>query len=398
MARTLRVGLLIESSRSYGRDLLAGIAAYARAYGPWVFHHEERSLGDPLPAALRWWRPDGVLARLENRSMVRRLRNFRVPTVDLLHVEGVRGIPGVIANGEAIARLAADHLLQLGLKHFAYCGLPGVSFSDQRGRCFARAISSRGFQVDAFSQHRSLRARGLADIECEARAGADRLAAWLRALPKPVGLMACNDMRALQVLSACREAEIRVPDEVAVVGVDNDSVQCELCDPPLSSVDVDARQIGYRAAALLDRMMRGRGAAPRMTLVDPVGVVARRSTDVLALADRETAEMVRYARDHACEGLAPANLARHMSVSRSTLERRFAGNLGHSVHREIVRARLERVKELLATSDLPMAEIARLTGFAYVESLQRTFKAAAGQTPGQYRAARRGPKAMAAVG
>jgi LacI family transcriptional regulator len=389
MSQPLRIALLIESSRSYGRNLLSGIAAYGRVYGPWVFYHEERSLGDPLPAALKQWRPQGILARMENRTLIRKLRRLGVPTVDLLHEEGMPGIPGVISNGKAIVQLAIDHLRQLRLKHFAYCGLPNVVFSDQRCRHFVRGFAALGYRVDVFAQRRSARARGLANIERNARSHADALAAWLRTLPKPVGLMACNDMRAFQVLSVCREAGILVPDEVAVIGVDNDPVQCELCNPPLSSVDNNAQRVGYQAAALLHRMIQRRGAVPRRILVKPIGVVARRSTDVLAVANRETIEIVRYIHDHACEGLTPARLARQMAMSRSTLERRFAQYLGHSVNREILRVRLNRVKELLITSNLTLGEIARLAGFSYVETMQRTFKNREGQTPGQYRNCRR---------
>jgi LacI family transcriptional regulator len=170
-----------------------------------------------------------------------------------------------------------------------------------------------------------------------------------------------------------------------------------LCDPPLSSVDNNAQRVGYEAAALLDRMMRRRGPVPKMTLVEPAGVVARRSTDVLAIAEREVAEVVRHVRDHACAGLTPARLAQHSAVSRSTLERWFAQHLGRSVYDEICRVRLDRVKELLMTSDLPLGEIARRSGFAYAETMQRVFKSAVGQTPGRYRKRRRVVGAAAAV-
>jgi len=202
--------------------------------------------------------------------------------------------------------------------------------------------------------------------------------------------MACNDMRAYQVLNACRECGIVVPDEVALIGVDNDAVQCELCDPPLSSVDNNAQRVGYEAAALLYRMIQRRRPTPKMILVEPTGVVARRSTDVLAIADREVVEIVRYVRDQACEGITPERLVKHTAVSRSTLERWFTKHVGHSVNDEIRLAKIDRVKDLLVTSNLSLDEIARLAGFAYVETMQRFFKNAVGQTPGQHRSSRRG--------
>jgi LacI family transcriptional regulator len=373
---------------------LAGIAAYARVFGPWTFHHEERALGDPMPAALRQWRPEGIIGRLENAALVRQVRRLRLPVVDVLHEEGLPGIPGVVPDQDAVVRLAIEHLRQRRLEHFAYCGLPGVVFSDQRCRRFVEQLAAEGHRVDVFPAEPAKRlpveSKGLGQIEKDAMRRAGALAVWLRGLPKPVGLMACNDMRAYQVLSVCREQGILVPDEVAVIGVDNDPVQCELCDPPLSSVDNNAQRVGYEAAALLDRLLRQPASAvPRMTLVEPSGVVARRSTDVLAIADRQVVEVVRYIREHACEGLTPEELVRHTALSRSTLERWCARHLGQSVNQEICRVRLQRVQELLTTSDLPLGEIAQRSGFAYAETMQRVFKSTLGETPGEYRSRRR---------
>lgn len=398
MLTPLRIALLIESSRSYGRNLLAGIAAYARVFGPWTFFHEERALGDPMPAGLTHWRPQGVIARLENDGIVRGVRRLNLPTVAVLHEHGVPGIPGVVADRQAVVRLAVEHLLKRRLDNFAYCGLPGVAFSDERCRLFAEHLAALGHHVEVFGGRLASRKKiGLAEMEKEAMRHADELAKWLHGLPKPVGLMACNDMRAYQVLGVCRERGILVPDEVAVIGVDNDTVQCELCDPPLSSVDNNAQRVGYEAAALLDRMIRGHGPVPEMTLVEPAGVVARRSTDVLAIARREVVEIVRHVRERACMGLTPESLARHTALSRSTLERWFAKYLGRSVNDEISRVRLDRVKELLITSDLSLGEIARLSGFNHVETMQRVFKSVVGQTPGRYRVSRRVVGVAAAV-
>lgn len=397
MPEPLRVALLVESSRSYGRNLLAGIAAYARVFGPWTFYHEERALGDPMPARLKDWRPQGIIARMESKMLARHVRRLGLPTVDVLHEEGLPGIPGVVPDQAAVVRLAVEHLMERGLEHFAYCGLPGVIFSEERCRGFVQSLAAAGHRVEVFDGRRSARTSGLAECEKDALRHADELAAWLRRLPKPVGLMACNDMRAYQVFTVCREYGILVPDEVALIGVDNDVVQCELCDPPLSSVDNNSERVGYEAAALLDRMIQGRGPVPPLTFVEPAGVVARRSTDVLSIANREVVDIVRHVREHACEGLTPGGLAQHAALSRSTLERWFLKHLGRSVNEEICRVRLHRIKELLVSSDLPLREIARLSGFAYAETMHRVFRSAVGQTPGQYRNRRRVAGAAGAI-
>ncbi len=187
---------------------------------------------------------------------------------------------------------------------------------------------------------------------------------------------------------ACAENGIPVPDAVSIIGVDNDPVLCELSDPPLSSVDPNARKIGYKGAALLSDIINGH-PTPRTVLIEPAGVVSRQSTEILAIPDEDFAQVVRYLREHACGGLTVEALTEHAMISRSTLERWFEKNLGHSPAAEITRVRIERVKELLSISNLALGEIARLAGFTHLETLFRIFKKFTGQTPGEYRKALR---------
>jgi LacI family transcriptional regulator len=197
--------------------------------------------------------------------------------------------------------------------------------------------------------------------------------------------MACNDFRGIQALDACRRAGIAVPEEVAVIGVDNEELVCKLAYPPLCSVDPGARSIGYEAAALLDRLMRGepRPAAP--LLIPPVGVIARLSTDVNAIADPDVATAMRFIREHACEGIGVDDVLSHVAVSRSVLQRRFRNLLGRSIHAMIASVRLERAKQLLLETDLPLAVIAKRAGYTHGEYLCSAFRQATGFPPGTYR-------------
>ena len=215
-----------------------------------------------------------------------------------------------------------------------------------------------------------------------------RMGSWLRELPKPVGLMACNDVRAYQVSNACREAGLEVPDQVAIIGVDNDPTLCELATPPLTSIDPNAAKVGYEAAALLHRLIEANGPPPQEVLIEPTGIVSRRSSDVLAIPDRDVVEAVRCVRDRACQGFTVEDLVEHTAVSRSTLDRWFSKHLGHSVSDEITRVRIERVKELLATTNLVVEELSRLAGFSHPETMYRLFKESSGQTPSDFRRAR----------
>jgi LacI family transcriptional regulator len=209
---------------------------------------------------------------------------------------------------------------------------------------------------------------------------------WILRLPKPVGLMACNDMRGQQVLDACRALEVTVPDEVAVIGADNDEVICTLSEPPLSSVVPDTERIGFEAAVLLAQMMAGGPQPAAKVFVEPCGLITRRSTEVLAMEDRQMATAARFIREHACEAIDVSDVLRVVPLSRSTLDRRFRQIIGHSPKDEILRVRLNRAKQLLAETDFPQALIAEKVGFEHVEYLSRIFKKRVGKTPSEFRA------------
>lgn len=384
-----QVALLVESSRVYGRGVLRGIGKYVQAHGNWKVYHTERKLSEMAPPWLRTWRGDGVIARIENQKLAGRIRQLRLPVVDLFEHENMGGVPAVLTDNDAIARLAAEHLLGRGLEHFAYCGLPGVYSSDERCGCFVRHVAAAGHEVSVYDPPRRHRKPHIAASEDYALRYEDTLARWIRSLPKPVGLMACNDLCAQHVLMVCDGSGLAVPEEVAVIGVDNDEVICGLARPPLSSIEQNPEEVGYQAAALLDRLMQGKAPPRRKIVVEPRGVTARQSTDFVAVADVDTAAALHYIREHACDGIDVDDVLAHVPVSRRTLERRFATLLGHSPRDMIAGTQLEQVKRLLSMTDYQLAKIAQLTGFHYVESMCVLFKRTTGQTPGQYRRALR---------
>lgn len=384
MALRLRIALLIGASRQYRRDLLRGITDYARVHGPWSFYHEEQIRGSVVPSWLKRWEGDGILARLESQSQVEEVQRKGLPTVDLLGRFAIEGIPSFDNDSQAVARLGSDHLLDRGFEQFAYCGLPGTHYSDNACACFVKRLEQLGYPVSVYKSP----SRNTVETAAAEKRGLlyeEDLARWLDSLPKPLGIMACNDLRAQQVLNACNVRDIAVPDDVAVLGADNDEVLCGLSDPPLSSIDPNARRMGYEAAALLEQMIRGEKPPREKTLIEPAGIVTRRSTDVLAIADRTVAAAIQYIRDHATEGLTVDEVLHHVNISRSTLERRFTKYLGRSPKAEILRVQLLNVKHFLAETDYPLAKIARLAGFNHVENMCNFFKQRLDVTPGQYR-------------
>jgi LacI family transcriptional regulator len=385
MANPLRVGLLIEASPEFGRGVLTGITDYATAHGHWTFFHYERVVSDAMPSQLKLWKPNGILAMIRSPKLGRDIKRLKLLAVDLFGAHRIDGVPVVGSNQDEIVRLAADHLLERGLKHFAYCGIPGVRYSDDRCARFADYLGKTGYAVDVFQSSQSFDLMDVSPAEIKNWLRRSTLAAWLHGLPKPVGLMACNDARAQQVLNVCAAGAIAVPEEVAVIGVDNDELISRLCQPPLSSVQTNTHRIGYTAAEVLDQMIAGRKPPEQQINVRPLGVVTRQSTDVLAFADTEVARAVRFIRDHACSGIDVHDVLHEVSMTRSTLARHFVKVLGRGPKEEMNRVQIERVMELLSTTDYSLATIARLTGFNYIESMCKLFKKRTGRSPGEYR-------------
>lgn len=373
--RRRQVALLIETSNAYARGLLQGVVHYIREHQPWSFHLMEQGRGDDPPAWLDGWKGDGIIARIETPRIAAAVVKTRLPAVDLSAARLVLSLPWVETDDELISRVAAEHLLERGFRHFAFCGDTRFNWSLWREQHFAARVRTAGHDCRCYRPS----ATG------DATAQVAEIAAWLKSLPKPVGIMACYDSRGQQVLDACRNAGFAVPDEVAVIGVDNDELLCELASPPLSSVIPDAHRAGYAAAARLDRLMAGKTVAPTAELVPPLGVASRQSTDALALDDKDIVQAVRLIREHACEGINVADVLRAVPLSRRVLEQRFQKLLGRTPREEILQVRLARVKQLLGETELALYQIAERTGFEHVEYLSVVFKRETGLTPSAWR-------------
>ena len=378
--RPPRVALLVETSNAYGRGLLAGVAEYVQVHGPWSVYLPEAGRADESAAArLRGWRGDGVLVRAEDRRTARAAAACSRAVVDLSAAGLLPAAPAVHSDVRAEAALAFEHLWERGFRHLGFCGVSDYPWVRWQRERFTDLAAAAGAVVWAHVEPlRQTGARGWT-------ADRDALAAWLVGLPKPVGIFACYDLRGQQVLDACRSVGMRIPDDVAVVGVDDDAVRCSLSDPPLSSVAPDTRRVGYLAAELLARLMSGRPVPAGMRVVPPLGVSARRSTDALAVADPDVSAALRYVRDHSCEPITVDDLLAEVALSRRSLEARFERLVGRTPHAEILRCRVERAKQLLGTTDLPIKSVAAGVGVRTPEYLSVLFRRAVGVTPSAYR-------------
>ncbi|MFN3189021.1 MAG: substrate-binding domain-containing protein [Aureliella sp.] len=375
------VALLIETSNAYARALLDGILSYTRSNLPWSLYVPEQERGALPPNWIAQWNGDGIIARIESEAIAGVLTSLEIPIVDVSAARHVPSTPFVETNDEKIAKLAVSHFTERGFENFAYCGDPGFAWSNLRKDFFTSGVEKLGGVVDHFESTPQFSARYSWNNEKK------RLARWLSELPKPTAVFACYDIKAQQILEVCRELRIAVPESIAVLGVDNDRLLCELCSPPLSSVIPDAIETGYQAAALLDRMMSGEKVAAEGHLIDPVGVKTRQSTDVLAIEDSEVARAVQFIRENHWRGIDVSDVMKTCSLTRRVLDKRFKASLGRTTHQEILRLRLERVKRMLVETKLPLAEVALRCGFDNPEYLPVVFRREIGQSPSDFRRA-----------
>ncbi|MGI9445603.1 MAG: substrate-binding domain-containing protein [Rubripirellula sp.] len=410
------VALLIETSNGHGRGLLDGVVAYVKELADWSVFLTEQERGAVPPNWLKNWCGDGIIARIETDDIADQLRGLHVPIVDLSATRHVKGIPWTSTDDSAIAALGVQHFMDRGFHNLAYCGDPGFAWSNlrrDRYRELTLAAERKFFEYQ--STHRY---DPLFDWEQEKT----RLGHWLTTLPRPVAIMACYDFQAQQVLDACRQSRIAVPESVAVLGVDDDRLICELAEPSLSSIIQDTHATGYEAARLLDEMMDAQLTASRPQhpsnnhhsldrsnyprdkslsklttttdpplLTKPLGIMVRESTDTLAIDDHEISEALQYIRRHAHANIRVADVLKTLSLSRRSLEHRFKKLVGRTPHEEIQRVRLNSVKRLLSETELSIAAIAERSGYEHGEYMTAVFRRVTGLTPTEYRRERQEP-------
>ena len=384
LGKRRQVALIYDATRAYDVKVMSGVAAYLREGAPWSVYIEETVLKDQKLPNLRFWQGDGVIANFDSPNVVKAVIESRLPAVAFGSGYGWYDpkyrIPYFFTNNRAIAELAADHLLEHGFRHFAYYGGAPTritGWSDEREQAFVERVRKRGYSCSVYRERRHL-TRHSAGKE-------KRLSEWLSALPQPVGLMAENDQGARLALEVCRSAELRVPEAVAVVGVDNDELLCHLSTPLLTSVEQGSRQIGYEAAALLDRIMTGHGSKRMSIVIDPVGIVSRASSDTLAIEDQSVAAAMRYITEHAMQGIKGQQVAASVGVSRQGLEVRFKRTIGKSIKTAIRAVQLARIVELVRDTGISLKEIAAMTGFKSVQHMTTVFSDQHGIPPAEYR-------------
>jgi LacI family transcriptional regulator len=379
--RKPRILLVFQTRYAEANAILRGIAKYESSNTVWAafLDDEARAERDPEWIKSRHW--DGVISLHTTPRFAGECQRLRIPLVDLNDHSALPGVHQIRPDNVAIGHMGAEHFIERGFRNFAFCGYSDQDWSVERRRGFVEGLSLAGYSCVLHEPPAGGSTRSH-DWQLDL---VPQLCDRIRKLPAPLAVMACDDMFAVQVMQACEQIGRMVPEEVAVLGVDDDAIRCELSYPPLSSIATNGFFSGYAAAELLDKLMAGEKIKPAEIRTEPTRVMVRHSTDILAIEDRTVASALGYIRDNACMGITVTNVLEHVAASRSQLEKKFRQCIGRSPQTEIRQVQMTKAKQLLLETDLPLKRIAELVGIEHPEYLSVIFKRHTKLSPGAYR-------------
>jgi LacI family transcriptional regulator len=381
-----KVILLIDFSEEYSKSLLRGISKYANENGPWVFcrmptFYRETIGIDGILSWAKEWGANGVIGQFYNGSEITKMLKAGIPVIAEDFYERFNEVPNISGSYRETGKMGAAYFLKKGFKNFAFYGFKNIVWSRERAEGFERALKDKGHSVHYF-EHKKSRSRELWYYRPSS------LSKWLKSLPLPVAIMACDDNQGQHITQACRHLGFRIPEQVAILGVDNDELICNLSDPPLSSISLDAEKGGYEAATLLHKLMKktGRGKKDFYDIqVKPIQVVTRQSTDIYATSDVHISSTLRYIHQNINSRLNVEHILLQIPLSRRSLEKRFLDITGFPVYKYIYNLRVEKFAQRLLETDKSIFEIAMEIGLEDGKNISRTFKKIKGCTPHEYR-------------
>jgi LacI family transcriptional regulator len=380
MQKTRRVALLIDTSTSWGVRLIKGINQFSQESSGWLIHVEPRGRYERFRIPVGW-SGDGIIARINQKALADEINAAGLPAVNVswYPFEGKRIARCTVDERES-GRMAAEYFRMNGFQQFAYCGpLDRPGYVDLFAAAYRLSLESAGHSCHLYPAPTGEQRTIAWNVHLAS------LVKWLKSLPKPIALLCWSAARGRQVTEACHYAGLRVPDEVAVLGGEYDDLMSNISNPPLSTIDQPAEQVGYAAAEALESMMSGRKAPAAPLLFPPTRINVRHSTDTLAIDDPLVRDALAMIRERAPLGIYVSDVVRELSIARRTLEQRFAELLGRTPAAEIRRVRIEEAKRLLVESDRSISAIARATGFSQQDLFSRTFRRTVGMAPRDYR-------------
>jgi LacI family transcriptional regulator len=373
------VAIVVESATSFSRGVLRGVSQWMAQQAGWLITVDDRVPGAPIPGWLTNWSGDGVISGLPERALPKTCRGDGRPVVYVRDRLTASRLPGIYPDDEAAVRLAVTHLVDRGLRHIGVCPVtPGTAL-----RCDAavRFAAAAGCTVDAYATEPLRGGRP----KPGGKHSDSTLGRWLASLPRPVGVIAVDDVQVLNVLKACRDQGLEVPDDVAVVAVTDDDALGELATPAVTSVTHDRARLGQEAARVLENSMISGRPASAVVLVPPAGIAVRRSSNVLAVEDADIRQALSLIREQGCSELSAGQVATRLGLSRKLLDRKFQQTLGHTIHDELQRTKLTEAKRLLAETDHKLLVVSVRAGFTHAAQLCNVFKSAVGMSPMEYR-------------
>ena len=390
----LKIGVLVELTRAFGRDLCAGITAYAQEHeGLAPFFVDIKTLNNQ--SALSGY--DGFIARVMNDGIAKRLAACGRPVVDVYYEKPRAGFAVVKTNHTRLGSIAAEHFIERRFASFGFCGFAGGRFSDYSRQAFCRALSARDHACHCYEPNSSTRYEFDPSVLINERLNrapdAKALTCWVQKLPKPIAVFCPNDLRAWQLLNVCRDCGVDVPHDVAILGLDNDVLVCGFSKPMISSIDPGTMEIGRMAMQTLAEMIADPQLSERQIIrqVDPVGVVERASTEVYPVDPPWLSDALVFIRKHVSDRLTASDIYAHLNRSHTTVDAAFRKILGTTVQKMIASVRIEAARHLLLTGDLPIVRIAERCGFASQEYFSRAFSAEEGTSPAAWRLKKRMP-------
>ena len=378
----IKILLLTDFSSGYSRSLLENVVRYAREVGPWAFYrmplYFQELYGDE--GVVEWakkWGADAIIAQFSDIDLSV-LNQLNIPIIVQNYKERSSGISNLTGDYFGTGVIAANFFLHKGYKSFAYYGLTDTVWGRERGEGFKKIVSNKGYEVYEFNNRKRVPSEKWSfDVEQVSR--------WLLSLPKPIALFACDDYYALQITEVCKMYDISIPEEIAVLGVDNDKLLCNISDPQLSSIELDIENGGYEAGKLLHQFIEKKIIAPVDIIIKPVRIVPRASTERFAVSDRHIEQLLQYIDNNYQNPLSVDELTQIIPFSRRVLEKKFKRETGTSVYQYLLDLRIEKIADLLITTDLPLIEAATRSGFTDYKNISRIFTKAKEMTPLQYR-------------
>ena len=385
----------VDKSKSAERKMLRGLTKYAQLNGPWRLFVEINGpwglfTQDPFRVNIQTKfskevllqsanRIDGVFVHAKNLKIGQEIIKMGIPAVVIPIEKPIPGIPNTLDQWDLLGKIAAEHFIDRGFKNFGYAGIEGIWWSQNRFESFRKNINQAGFEVDYYQVPKLSR---LTNWETEERL----MSKWVKRLPKPVALLAWNDDFGEHLIKAANIARVIIPDEVAVLGIDDDEIVCDLCIPQLSSISQDYEKIGYEIGQLLDQLMRGQKWNGQNLCVVPTHVTTRQSTDVLAIEDSELATAINYIREESKKRkISVGDVVYATNLSRRALENHFSKELNCSINKKIRYYRVKHLARVLVETDFPIVRIASDMGFSDTKNISSYFQKEMGLTPQAYR-------------